>query len=194
MAKELGISSNYVSLLEGDKKQPSSNLLSSFNRLEILQGLDNLATGSREKFATRVMEAQAEYPRRERDCRTIPVVSWAHAGEAESFEELPMDWQDRVPTECRDEKAFAVRLLGDSMSPLYTEGDMLIVQPSEEIFSGCLAVIRLANDGILFRRVELRGEALHLVPLNPQYRVEDFSMNDVAWAYPVWGMWRQVWS
>ena len=122
----------------------------------------------------------------------IPVVSWAHAGEAESFEELPESWQDWIPTECRDERAFSVRLLGDSMTPLYIEGDLLVLQPSREIYSGCLAVIRLANDGILFRRVERRADRLVLVPLNPQYKTEEFSCEEIAWAYPLWGMWRQV--
>jgi SOS-response transcriptional repressor LexA len=125
-------------------------------------------------------------------CRLIPVVSWAHAGEAESFEELPESWQDRVPTECRDEKAFAVRLIGDSMGPLYVEGDLLVLQPGREIYSGCLAVVRLANDGILFRRVERRAERLVLVPLNQQYKTEEFACEEIAWAYPLWGMWRQV--
>jgi SOS-response transcriptional repressor LexA len=124
--------------------------------------------------------------------RMIPVVSWAHAGNAENFEELPEAWQDKVPTECRDRKAFAVRLLGDSMKPDFLEGDLLVLQPSSEIYSGCLAVVRLANDGILFRRVELRGERMHLVPINPQYRVEEFGTGEISWAYPLWGMWRQI--
>lgn len=124
--------------------------------------------------------------------RMIPVVSWAHAGTAESFEELPKSWQDMVPTECRDERAFAVRLIGDSMAPLFVEGDTLVLLPSREIYSGCLAVVRLANDGILFRRVERRGEKLVLVPLNPQYGAEEFSSGEISWAYPLWGMWRQV--
>ncbi len=139
-----------------------------------------------------VNEDPAPYNVKPQGSRMIPVVSWAHAGEADNFEELPKSWQDMVPTECRDPKAFAVRLIGDSMGPLYVEGDMLILQPGREIYSGCLAVVRLANDGILFRRVEVRGSDLLLVPLNPQYQAEKFPLSEISWAYPLWGMWRQV--
>lgn len=124
----------------------------------------------------------------------IPVIGWAHAGSAENYEEIPKDWQDAVPTECRDVKAFAVRLEGDSMSPDFNQGDLLILQPSEEVYSGCLAVVKLSNDGIIFRRVELRREHIKLVPLNPQYGMEEIPRSDIAWIFPVWGMWRQIWK
>jgi SOS-response transcriptional repressor LexA len=154
--------------------------------------LDGLAARGDEVL---ILEAKPSVPRPKSEdppVKMIPVLSWAHAGEAVSFEELPLTWQDQVPTECRDEKAFAVRLIGESMAPNYLEGDLLILQPSKAVFSGCLAVVRLANDGILFRRVEVRGSRLQLVPLNPQYKIEEFEGDDISWAYPLWGMWRQV--
>ncbi len=187
MGERLGVSGNWVSLLESgdeEKARPSDGLIL---RVESLEREADLA----ETAGPMVREDQKPYGANPK-IQMIPVLSWAHAGTADSFEEIPESWRDKVPTECRDEKAFAVRLLGDSMAPLYVEGDMLILQPSREIYSGCLAVIRLANDGILFRRVEVRGERLQLVPLNPQYRMEEFSAEEISWAYPLWGMWRQV--
>jgi len=126
--------------------------------------------------------------------RMIPVLGWAHAGEAVNYDEIPKSWQERVPTECRDPKAFAIRLEGESMRPEYSEGDLLIVQPSEEIYNGCLAVVRMKSDGYIFRRIELRAGYLRMIPLNPQWSSEDLPMEQVAWVYPVWGMWRQVWK
>ena len=126
--------------------------------------------------------------------RMIPVIGWAHAGDPENYEEIPDSWQERVPTECRDPKAFAVRLEGDSMGPAYAEGDLLIVQPGEEIYSGCLAVIKMHSDGYVFRRIEIRKVFLRLIPLNPQWPAEELPTSDIAWAYPLYGMWRQVWK
>ncbi len=157
---------------------------------------EGLGAGEDARWSSTIREQPASYRTKPRpgtgSPRMIPVVSWAHAGTADSFEELPKSWQDMVPTECRDERAFAVRLIGDSMAPLFVEGDMLVLQPGREIYSGCLAVVRLANDGILFRRVERRAEKLVLIPLNPQYSSEEFSAGEISWAYPLWGMWRQV--
>jgi SOS-response transcriptional repressor LexA len=80
------------------------------------------------------------------------------------------------------------------MEQRFTEGDVLVLQPSNEIHSGCLAVVRLATDGVVFRRVEMRKDTIRLVALNPQYGPEDIPRSDVLWAYPLYGMWRQVWK
>ena len=185
MAERMGLSMSYVHQLEGGKRTPSHSVET---LVRILEQQAEIAPGPPDSTPAEAEPRDQTLPA----CRMIPVVSWAHAGEAESFEELPESWQDRIPTECRDERAFAVRLIGDSMGPLYVEGDMLILQPGREIYSGCLAVVRLANDGILFRRVERRTDRLVLVPLNPQYKTEEFSCEEISWAYPLWGMWRQV--
>lgn len=185
MADRMGLSMSYVHQLEGGKRTPSDSVETLVRILEQQSEVFPVPIDAEHVgIETRGEETVA--------CRMIPVVSWAHAGEAESFEELPQSWQDRIPTECRDDRAFAVRLIGDSMGPLYVEGDMLILQPGKEIYSGCLAVVRLANDGILFRRVERRADRLVLVPLNPQYKTEEFNCEEISWAYPLWGMWRQV--
>ena len=126
--------------------------------------------------------------------RTIPVLGWAHAGAAGNYDEIPKSWQERVPTECRDSKAFAIRLEGDSMSPQYLENDLLIVQPSEEGYNGCLAVIKMHSGGFIFRRIEIRPDYLRLIPLNTQWGSEDLPRDQIEWVYPVWGMWRQVWK
>ncbi|BCU76006.1 hypothetical protein llg_43650 [Luteolibacter sp. LG18] len=116
----------------------------------------------------------------------------AHAGEAQSYEELHCDPEDHVPTECRDEKAFAVRLEGDSMEPEYKERDLLILMPERRIYTNCLAVLKLANDGVVFRRIEIRGDTIRLIPLNRRYEPDVIEKKDVTWAYPVYGMWRQI--
>jgi len=192
MGDLLGVSGKYVGMIERGEKpiEEQSSLGLLFRSHEGSAALEGRWSG------TSLREEPVSYRTKPRpgagSPRMIPVVSWAHAGTAESFEELPKSWQDMVPTECRDERAFAVRLIGDSMAPLFVEGDTLVLQPSREIYSECLAVVRLANDGILFRRVERRGEKLLLVPLNLQYSAEEFSGSEISWAYPLWGMWRQV--
>jgi SOS-response transcriptional repressor LexA len=141
----------------------------------------------------KVHDVELPYPTTRRE-RRIPVVGWAHAGEAADYEELPASWQDRIPTDCRDERAFGVRLEGESMMPDFKDGDLLVLMPSEEVYSGALAVVRLEAGGVLFRRVEIRAERLVLVPLNPQYDREEFKRSEVSWCYPVWGSWRQTWK
>lgn len=125
--------------------------------------------------------------------RRVPVIGWAHAGAAGSYEELPKHWQETVSSDCRDAKAFAVQLEGDSMEPFYREGDTLVLMPSQEIHNGCLAVIRFANDGVIFRRVETRKGRIRLVPLNARYEAEEHECSEISWAYPVYERRTLVW-
>jgi SOS-response transcriptional repressor LexA len=125
--------------------------------------------------------------------KTIPVISWVHAGEAGNYEELPDSWQNIIPTECQDKKAFGVYLEGDSMEPKFSEGDVLIVQPSEEAHSGCLVVARFLTDGVIFRRCEMIGGVIRLIPLNERYPVTEHQPAEFSWIYPVWGRWTQIW-
>jgi SOS-response transcriptional repressor LexA len=145
----------------------------------------------------RVCSPSAQYKTTPNDTRVIPVVSWAHAGEAAAYEELPESWREKVPTECRDPKAFAVRLEGDSMESThglsFREGDVLVVQPSETAHSGCLVVARFRNDGVIFRRFEVTNKAITLVPLNNRYQASQHQIDEFSWIYPVWGRWTQIW-
>ncbi|MCW1883995.1 hypothetical protein OKA04_04595 [Luteolibacter flavescens] len=130
--------------------------------------------------------------------RLIPVVGWAHAGTAVSYEQLPDSWVAKVPTECRDPKAFGVRLEGDSMESAgrigFTEGDLLVAMPGEEAYSGCFVIARFANDGVTFRRFESTGDVIRLVPLNERYPVTQHTREEFSWIYPVWGRWSQLWK
>ena len=78
------------------------------------------------------------------------------------------------------------------MEPRFTEGDVLIVQPSVEIYNGCLAVLKIKSDGFIFRRVERRPNFIRLIPLNPQWSIEELANEQITWAFPVYGMWRQI--
>lgn len=187
MADRMGLSMSYVHQLEVGKRTASDAVETLVRMLEHQLSAGMIEPGAVTAGRNLDQEAKAG------DSRMIPVVGWAHAGEAASYDEMPLGWQDSVPTECRDPKAFAVRLEGDSMEPKFSEGDLLIVQPGEEIYGGCLAILKLANDGIIFRRVEKRGDLYRLVPLNTLYGVEELARESVVWIYPVWGMWRQLW-
>lgn len=132
--------------------------------------------------------------RRRRGERMIPVIGWAHAGDAESYEELPKSWQNEISSECPDPKAFAVSLEGDSMEPRFYDGDILIVQPTTEVHSGCFVVARFASDGVIFRRLEMRGSKIILVPLNSQYESSTHTADEFSWIYPVWARITKMWK
>lgn len=132
--------------------------------------------------------------------RQVPVIGWAHAGDPVNYEESADKWDHMVPTECRDPRAFAVKIRGESMQPSYLEDDTLIIMPSEEAYSGILVICRF-NDtdknnsgGVLFRRMEIEADNVILIPENPRYPVTHHKKKDFEWIYPVWGRWTQLWK
>ncbi len=164
------------------------------------------AGGTEEERQARFEEADApraklvaEIVRLREERRGIPVLGWAHAGDPVDYEEEPEGWQRRIPTECRDPKAFAVELEGDSMVSSdgkisFQHGDVLVIQPSEEPYSGCFVTARFKTDGVVFRRMELRGETIVFVPLNERYPVTEHHADEFSWIYPVFGRWTQLWK
>lgn len=184
MGAMLGISGNWVSLLEtGDesKAKPSRMLMDAVVRIASDMG-------------SHLPDMPVPPSVYENRTRQVPVIGWAHAGEITNYEEIPDDWREWAETDCRDAKAFAVRIEGESMSGPYLPGDVLILSPANEIYSGCLAVIKMKSDGFVFRQVERRIDHLKLIPLNPRWESEEMPLSEVEWAYPVYAMFRQVWK
>src|SRR5271170_7408992 len=61
--------------------------------------------------------------------RNLPVLSWLQAGQTVAPGEISRDWEEVIPSDVSDERAFAVRLHGDSMEPRFCDGDIVILLP-----------------------------------------------------------------
>jgi SOS-response transcriptional repressor LexA len=189
LADELGCSRTMLYNYELGDPPPPPGILSTMSILERRAGIEHLSSSlpQEEPISYRTQT-------RNNAARLIKIIGWAHAGEAESYEEIPGDWQENMATDCRKEKAFGVRLEGDSMEPKFCDGDVLIVMPLERAYSGCYAVVKFKNDGVLFRRLEMNGQLVRLMPLNGRYSASEHAPDEFAWIYPVWGRFTQMWK
>ncbi len=128
--------------------------------------------------------------------RAIPVRSWAQAGIGVDFEELPLDWQKQIATDCPDEQAFAVEIQGDSMEPKYLQGDIAVLMPAHQPRNGSLVVARL-EEGVVFKVFTVRDQSpiriCSFTSYNPVFQPIEVSESKVIWNYPVYQIVRQVW-
>lgn len=77
------------------------------------------------------------------------------------------------------ENFFVLRITGDSMYPLYLEGDKVLVERQSAVeYSGQVAVVIYDGDCGTIKRVEYRNDAIFLVPINPQFSPEKISGSD----------------
>jgi phage repressor protein C with HTH and peptisase S24 domain len=119
--------------------------------------------------------------------RNLPVLSWAQAGQATDFEEIPRDWEEVVPSDVTDEHAFAVRLRGDSMEPRYSDGDIAVLLPGIAATNGETVVANLRNQGLLCKimHVQLDKNLIKLSSYNPAYPPTEYHRDEFHWIFPV---------
>lgn len=140
-----------------------------------------------------VKQDEASYLTKKNQLKMIPLLGWAHAGAPTNYDEVPEDWREMIHSECRDQNSFAIRIIGDSMSPSFDEGDVLVLMPSEEPFSGCLAVAKFANGDYVFRRFEFETNKVRCIAVNVRYPVTEYEREEFDWIYPVYESRRLVW-
>src|SRR4051794_39900875 len=83
---------------------------------------------------------------REKAPRRIPMIGFAQAAAADSFDEAGFPkgagWDETVFPGPGDDRIYALEISGDAMQPLYRDGDMIIVAPEVQIRKGDRVVVK----------------------------------------------------
>jgi repressor LexA len=168
-AKQLDIDRGYLSQIERGRP-PGNALRAKFQLLE---------KSSSSKANGNVAGAYG--------LRNLPVLSWAQAGQATDFDEIPADWEEVVPSDVADERAFAVRLRGDSMEPRFSDGDLAVLLPGIAATNGETVVANLKNQGLLCKimHVQLDKNLIKLSSYNPAYPATEYHRDEFHWIFPV---------
>jgi SOS-response transcriptional repressor LexA len=197
LGRIMHVGGNYISMLEMGKKEPSPTLEALFSSLETHYRSDLLAERPSlpldDNYSVRKSAISGPITNSAKNLfsvplRQIPVISWAMAGEAHDFDELPKDWQEAVPTTVGDPKAFALRIQGNSMEPEIREGDIAVLLPSIPARNGDLVVAVIEELGVVCKRLNTPGgtfDTLELISSNPDYRTITIHRRQLRWMYPV---------
>ncbi len=82
--------------------------------------------------------------------------------------------------------AFALRVDGDSMSPVIEHGDLVIVSPSRGAQRGRPAVLQLRNQmGVTCKLYRPAATRIHLIPINESFPVTRHAKDQLVWALAV---------
>ncbi|PDQ21495.1 DNA-binding protein [Mesorhizobium sanjuanii] len=123
---------------------------------------------------------------------SVPLLGFAQAGAGGFFDDAGFPagqgW-DLIEIPARaTETSYALQVQGDSMLPLYRNGDVLIVEPGAATRRGDRVVVK-TNAGEVMAKVLDRqtAKSIVLVSLNPDHPDRDIPMRDVDWvARIVW--------
>ena len=203
LGESLGVTGRYVGMIERGEKtviddSPVSILLDlrikELSRNYVSEQPTPYAVGTKELKAKNQTLSNARIlgPIGEIFTHTVPVISWAHAGTATSYEELPAHWQEHIPTLCKGPRAFGLTVEGDSMEPKCEPNDVVVVDPDAELRNGCLVVAKLKDDGVVLRRfTRLEAGRVKLIPYNPLYPAVEYSIKEFHWIYLVHSSFRR---
>lgn len=122
----------------------------------------------------------------------VPVINKVAAGYPTEFTDLSYparvaDDYVSVP-DVADADAFGARVCGDSMMPVYREGDIVVFSPEAPTAEGSDCFVRFErNSETTFKRVYFEqrdgGEFIRLQPLNPAYPAKTVHREEVAGMY-----------
>ena len=122
--------------------------------------------------------------------RRIPLIGLAQAGGDGYFDDggYPVGggWDEVSLPEIADANAYALEISGDSMEPVFRDGDQVIVSPSAPIRRGDRVVIRTLAGEVMAKELARRSaRRVDLKSLNPEHRDYSFDLTDVAWIHRI---------
>ncbi len=124
--------------------------------------------------------------------RMIPLIGFAQAGSGGFFDDggfpVGTGWDEVAFPDGRDEKAYALEISGDSMLPLYRDGDTIICSPTAPIRRGDRVVVKTLEGEVLAKQLKRQTvKTVELASLNPAHADRVLNMTEIAFiARVIW--------
>ncbi len=149
---------------------------------ESVANLLQASGASVEEFTDLLTGRRGQPPKR----KQIPLLGFARAGKGGYFDDSGFPagngWEEVDVPGVTDNAAYALEITGDSMLPVYREGDTIVVSPSATVRKGDRVVVK-TTDGQVMAKIMLRQTAktLELASFNKEHDTKTLDMKDVDW-------------
>ena len=122
--------------------------------------------------------------------RRVPLIGLAQAGGEGYFDDggYPVggSWDEVSLPEIADPNAYALEISGESMEPVFRDGDLVIVSPSAPIRRGDRVVVRTENGQVMAKQLARRSaRRVDLKSLNPEHSDYSFDLTQVTWIHRI---------
>lgn len=119
---------------------------------------------------------------------TIPLLGFAQAGAGGFFDDggfpVGQGWDivEFPVSPAQKSGVYALEVQGDSMMPLYRDGDVLIVEPGAQVRRNDRIVVR-TKEGEVMAKVLVRqtAKSIELMSLNPEHPSRSIDVKDLDW-------------
>jgi phage repressor protein C with HTH and peptisase S24 domain len=149
------------------------------------ESVANLLTASGasvEEFTDLLTGRKGQPPKR----KQIPLLGFARAGKGGFFDDSGFPagngWEEIDVPGVTDNTAYALEITGDSMQPVYREGDRIIVSPGATVRKGDRVVVRTADGQVMAKIMQRQtAKTLELASFNKDHDTKTLDMKDVDW-------------
>ncbi len=118
--------------------------------------------------------------------RTVPLIGMAQAGGGGFFTDagFPVGggWEEVSLPDIDDDQAYALEIFGDSMLPLYRNGDIIVVSPAAKPRRGDRVVVKTKEGEVLAKELKRQtAKTVELRSFNPEHPDRVIATKDIAW-------------
>jgi phage repressor protein C with HTH and peptisase S24 domain len=117
---------------------------------------------------------------------TVPVIGMAKAGKGGFFDDagFPVGgaFDEIAAPGVKDTNAYALEITGDSMLPVFRQGDIIIVSPNATVRKGDRVVVKTKRGEVMAKVLQRQtGKTIELASFNPDHELKVFPAEDVQW-------------
>jgi phage repressor protein C with HTH and peptisase S24 domain len=148
------------------------------------------ATGAGlDDFTALVLGARA-MPEARRPRSRIPLIGLAQAGGLGFFDDggypAGAGWDEVELPATADPNAYALSIAGDSMEPVYRNGDSIVVSPAAPVRVGDRVVARNTEGEVMAKLLTRRtATRIELTSLNPAFPIRGFAATEIIWLHRI---------
>ncbi len=122
--------------------------------------------------------------------RRVPLIGFAQAGTEGYFDDggYPVggSWDEVGLPEVADPNAYALEIAGQSMEPVFRDGDLVIVSPAAPVRRGDRVVARTLEGEVMAKELARRSaRRVELKSLNPEHPDRSFDLAEIAWIHRI---------
>jgi phage repressor protein C with HTH and peptisase S24 domain len=118
--------------------------------------------------------------------QAVPLLGLAQAGAGGFFDSAGFPagqgWDEVALPAAGQDGTYALEVSGDSMLPLYRDGDIIVVSPTEPARRGDRVVVRTKDGEVMVKLLARQtAKTVELHSVNPAHPPRTFALRDVEW-------------
>ena len=171
-----GVSNSYLSLVENGHRRASAIVLKKLAPIYNVNYLDLYEKAGYIDLIEDEKKQQILTPLSNQI--TIPLLGTVKAGYDYLAEENIVGYES-IDNVSDKENYYALTVTGDSMEPLFSDGDIAIVHKQNDFESGNTCIVLINGDEATVKKVVKMEDGIDLIAMNPYYPKKHFSKEDM---------------